>query len=73
MLTLPTRNGWMVSWYTGEVRPKTRKQKDGTRKVIGEIRMTDSYESTSKEKVEAKKKQLEAEGYEIEMFTECIF
>jgi len=68
-LTLPTTNGWMVSWYTGEVR--TLKNRDG--KVIKEVRQMDSYESTDKAKVEAKAKQLEAEGYEIEMITECIF
>ena len=73
MLTLPTRNGWMVSWYTGEVRPKYRKMKDGTRKVIGEIRFTNSFESTSKEAVEKKAEEIRAAGYEIEMIAECIF
>lgn len=73
MLTLPTRNGWTVSWYTGEVRPRTRKMKDGTRRVIGEIRMMDSFESTSREEVEKKAEEIKAAGYEIEMITECIF
>lgn len=73
MLTLPTRNGWMVSWYTGEVRPRTRKMKDGTKKIIGEIRLKNSFESVSKEEVERKAEEIRAAGYEIEMITECIF
>ena len=68
MIALPTTNGWMVSWYTGEV--KTIKYKNGREKTV---RMCDSFTSASKEKVEAKKKQLEADGFEIEMFTESIF
>ena len=47
--------------------------KDGTRKVIGEIRMMDSFESTSREEVERKAEEIKAAGYEIEMITECIF
>lgn len=70
MLTfeLPTTNGWMVSWYTGEVR--TIHYKNGRTK---EVRQINSYESRNKDEVEAKAKQLEADGYEIEMITECIF
>lgn len=73
MIKLPTTCGWSVTWYTGKTSPKTRKTKDGTRKVVGEIRWRDSFESASKEAVEAKAKQLEAQGFEIESITECIF
>ena len=73
MIALPTREGWTVSWYTGEVKPRIRRMKDGTRKIIGEIRFCDSYESTSKEAVLRKKKELEDAGFEIEHFGECIF
>ncbi len=68
MIALPTRNGWFVSWYTGEV--KTIKYNKGTTKTI---RMKDSYESTSKDKVMQKVEELKAQGFEIEMVTECIF
>lgn len=64
MITLPTTSGWTVSWYTGE----TRTRKDGR-----VIRFQNSYESTSKEKVEAKAKELAEQGYEIAYITECIF
>jgi hypothetical protein len=73
LLALPTRKGWSVSWYTGEVRPRTRKMKDGTRKVVGEIRFKESFESTSKEKVEQKAKELKEQGFEVEGIYECIF
>ena len=68
MIALPTKNGWFVSWYTGEV--KTLKYKDGRTK---EIRMKDEYTSTSKAKVIQKAEELKAQGFEIEMVTECIF
>ena len=68
MLTMPTKNGWFVSWYTGEV--KTLKYKDGRTK---EIRMKDEYTSTSKAKVMQKAEELKDNGFEIEMLTECIF
>lgn len=64
MITLPTTSGWTVAWYTGE----TRTRKDG--KVI---RFQNSYESTSKAKVEAKAKELAEQGYEIAYITECCF
>ena len=73
MIALPTRDGWMVSWYTGEVRPRTRKRKDGTRKVIEEIRFKDSFCHTSKAKVEAKAKEMADAGYEVIGIYECIF
>ena len=73
MLYLPSTAGWMVSWYTGEVRDRTRKGKDGSRSVVGQIRLTDSFQSTSKEKVEAKAEELRRAGYEIEGIYECIF
>ena len=72
-LVLPTRNGWSVGWYTGETAPKFKKMKDGTKKIVGEIRFGNSYESTSKEKVLQKKKELEDAGFEIKYFGECIF
>ena len=68
MITLPTRDGYMVSWYTGET--KTLKYKNGKTK---EVRMKDSYTSTSRAMVEAKAKWLRDNGYEIEYVAECIF
>lgn len=64
MIALPTRSGWTVAWYTGE----TKTRKNG--KVI---RFQDTYESTSKAKVEAKAKEMAEQGYEIAYITECIF
>ena len=68
MIKLPTIEGWMVSWYTGEV--KEIKYKNGSVKVV---RCKDSFESRSKERVMQKKDELEQQGYEIEYVTECIF
>lgn len=73
MIALPTREGWMVSWYTGKVAPKTRKRKDGTKKVVGEIRFQDTYISRSKKQVEAKAKELAEQGYEVIGICECIY
>ncbi len=73
MIALPTREGWIVTWFTGEVKPRTRRMKDGTRKTIGERRVTDCYMSTSKEAVLRKKNRLQEAGFEIESFSECIF
>lgn len=60
MLNLPTRSGWMVEWETGKVSKKG-------------VKFTDIYESTSKEKVEAKKEELEKQGFVIKGIYECIF
>ena len=68
LTTMPWRNGWMVSWYTGET--KTIRFKNGRTK---EVRMKDSFEHYSKERVEARAKELREAGFEIEMLTECIF
>ena len=73
MLALPTRVGWEVTWYTGEVSPKTRKMKDGTRKVVGEIRWKSEFASTSKAEVEAKAEELKRQGFEVIDICECIF
>lgn len=73
MIALPTTEGWSVSWYNGKIGHKTRKMKDGSKKVIGEIRFCDSYHSTSKEAVLKKKAELEEAGFEIQYFGECIF
>ena len=67
-LSLPTTNGWMVTWYTGEV--KTIKYKNGRTK---DVRMMNSFESTSKAKVDAKADEMKSKGYEIESICECIF
>ena len=64
MIALPTTAGWTVAWYTGE----TRTRKNGT-----VIRFQDTYESTSKEKVEAKAKEMAEQGSEIADITECSF
>lgn len=73
MLALPTREGWTVDWYTGETSPRTRKMKDGTRKVVGTIRWQKSYYSTSKADVEAKAEELKKQGFEVIGIYECIF
>ena len=73
MIVLPTTEGWMVSWYTGEVRPRMKKRKDGTWKVVGEIRFKDSYCHTDKSRVEAKAKELAEKGVEVIGIYECIF
>ena len=64
MLTMPSRSGWHLSWYTG----KTATLRSGR-----VIRHKDSYESTSKEKVEQKAKELRNKGFEVEGIYECIF
>lgn len=68
MLTMPTRSGWMVTWYTGEVKEVKHKNGDITTK-----RLKDEFCSTSKDEVESKKKELENQGFEIEMLAQCIF
>ena len=74
MFALPTREGWSVNWYTGEVRPKIRKdRKTGEKKVVGELRFKDSFVSTSKEEVEAKAEELKKKGFEVIGIYECIF
>lgn len=74
LLALPTREGWTFSWYTGQTAPRTKKLKDGTRKVIGEIRFKNSFQSTSREKVEAKRKEIIEQGFEIaDDIAECFF
>lgn len=73
MIALPTIAGWSVSWYNGKIWHKTIKMKDGSKKVIREIRLCDSYNSTSKEAVLKKKAELEEAGFEIQHFGECIF
>lgn len=70
---LPTRPGYMVRWYTGEVRNRTRKMRDGSRKVIGQIRWEDTYINSSREKVEAKAKELEQDGIEVIGIYECCY
>ena len=64
MLTLPTRNGWIVSWFTGE----TCTTRNGNIR-----RKTKDFMSTSKDEVEAKAKELKEQGFEIEYISECIF
>ena len=68
MLALPSRSGWMVSWYTGK--ESTIKYKNGRQKTI---RWKDNFTHQRKEVVEAKAEGLRKAGYEIEYITECIF
>lgn len=68
MITLPSRNGWEVSWFTGET--KTIRYKNGKTR---DFRVKNSFESRSKEEVMRKREELEKAGYEIEMVSECIF
>ena len=58
----------MVQWETGEIR--TIKYKSGRTK---EIRMTDSFCSTSKEAVDKKAEEMRSKGFEGVWVTECIF
>lgn len=67
-ITLPTNSGWMVEWYTGEVR--TIRYRNG-RTVDQKVK--DSFESTSKEKVDDKVKELKESGFEIIGVYECCF
>lgn len=63
-ITMPTNIGWSVDWYTGKTRTKAN----------GEIvRYKDTFESTSREKVEAKVEELKKQGFEIAEIYECIF
>ena len=68
MLTMPTRNGFMLEWYTGEI--KELKYKNGKTKTI---RCKGEFTNKSKEIVEAKKAELEKAGVEIIGIYECIF
>ena len=67
-ITLPTNSGWMVEWYTGEVR--TIRYRNG-RTVDQKVK--DSFESTSKEKVDDKIKELKENGLEVIGVYECCF
>lgn len=70
LIALPSRIGWTVGWYTGEVRIIRYKNKNRKPK---EVRVKNSYESTSKEMVLSKKQELEKNGFEIAYFSECVF
>ncbi len=67
-LTLPTTSGWMVEWYTGEVR--TIHYRNG-RTVDQKVK--DSFESTSKEEIDDKVKELKENGFEVIGVYECCF
>jgi len=67
-ITLPTTSGWMVEWYTGEVR--TIRYRNG-RTVDQKVK--NSFESTSKEKVDNKIKELKENGLEVIGVYECCF
>lgn len=63
MISLPTRQGWLVEWYSGKsitVRGKT-------------IRLKDTFETTDRAKAEQKAEDLKAKGFEIAGIYECIF
>ena len=62
-LRLPTTSGWMVEWETG----KTWTDKKGRVHVP-----KGAYESTSYEKVVAKKEELEKQGFKVIGIYECI-
>ena len=67
-ITLPTTSGWMVEWYTGEVRTI---HYDNGRTVDRKVKT--SFESKSKEEIDCKAKELEKEGFEIVGIYECCF
>ena len=63
-LRLPTTLGWCVNWETGKVWTDKR----------GRVHtQTESYESTSYDKVVAKKEALEKQGFKVVGIYECIF
>jgi len=61
MITLPTRNGYSVGWETGEISKRTGNP------------IMNYFENTSKEKVEAKQKEMQEKGFKVTKITECIF
>jgi hypothetical protein len=69
MLTMPTRHGWTVEWETGEVRVMKYKNCDYSR----EIKLKDSFESTSRTEVEAKQREMKEKGYKVSEIMQCIF
>lgn len=69
MLTLPSRNGFTIEWETGEVRVVKYRNRDYGK----EIKVKDSFESTSREEVEAKQRKLKEQGYKVSEIMECIF
>lgn len=72
-LTLPTHHGWCVTWETGEVRDRTRRKPDGTRKVIGQIAICDSRYSMDKGYIEKLANDLIKQGFKNVKVSECIF
>ncbi len=68
MLILPTTSGWSVEWYTGEIRTFYK----GT-PWEKQVRMKNSFETTSKARAEAKAEEMRKQGYEIIGIYECIF
>lgn len=63
MLVLPSRAGWMVEWETGE-----------TIRIRGVDKpRRNSYETTDKQKAEAKAEEMRKAGYKNVKIMECIF
>lgn len=69
---LPTREGYMVCWYTGKVIDRKRKIK-GEVKVIGQTRCQGQWCTQSKRAAEAKAEELKKQGFEIAGIYECFY
>lgn len=69
MLTLPTRNGWLVEWENGKVRKV--KAKDGT--VIREVPLRDTFTTSDHSKALEKADEKRRNGYKNVVIYECIY
>lgn len=70
MFALPTRSGYVVEWDTGKTRPKRSRR---THEVIGEVKITDSFYTRSKEVAEKKMKELKDAGFEGVAIHDCCY
>ena len=70
MISLPTRKGYMVSWYNGKtIEQKSRR----TGEVYKVTRCTSSWITPSKEAAEKKAQELKKQGIELEGVHECFY
>lgn len=67
-IALPTNSGWMVEWYTGEVR--TIHYRNG-RTIDQKVKT--SFESKSKAEIDQKVEELKEDGFEVIGVYECCF
>lgn len=69
MLTLPTRDGWVVMWENGKIR--TVKAKDGT--VIKEVPLKDTFTTSDHSKALKVADEKRRNGYKNVVIYECIY